>query len=240
MLGLVGALLLAALRCDAALVLPAGSFRVSLPPQQTSLLFSSAATPRFGRLPPLRLIYYVLRDDAFNDEDRDAIKRQVLSIQEFYGHHGLEIPTEGHVYEVRARADGPQAGDYRDFFEIQEVLESKGLYAPGRTVVFAAFDTGFGSSDGMALTVINSQRVSLRECPAGQGKAWWCGRPLAAHRGGSVHEVGHLLGLAHPEFRYQKILTVMGDHWRLGNDPRTGLLPTEIEHLRRRYTMSVR
>lgn len=199
-----------------------------------SLTFSSTPVPRFGRTPPLRLIYYILPDDAFSDENRGAIRRQVRRIQDFYAHFGLEVPVEDRVYEVRASTDDPLT---RSFYGIMDILVERGLYEAGRTVVLTDFDIGRGGKDQMALTSINSLKVDHRVCPGGKGRAWWCGRPLSAHRGACVHEVGHLLGLDHPS-ELQGVgnaWTVMGDHWRFGDDPRTGLLPGEIDILRRRF-----
>lgn len=227
---ILAALLLATSRC-------AASFRVDASSSaRPELNLSSGQAIPFGSTPPLRLIYYIQRDDAFNDEDRDAVNRQIRLIREFYGRFGLEVITEDRVHEVRARVAGHEA---RSYGEIERHLDSLGLYAPGRTVVFADFDIGLGSVGRMALTVINDQRVDRRECPDGKGRAWWCGKPLSAHRGGCVHEVGHLLGLSHPEHGYENHLTVMGDHWRLGNDPGTGLLASEVEILKQRYMIRI-
>lgn len=196
-----------------------------------SLTFSSVPIPRFGRTPPLRLIYYILPDDAFVNEDRDAIRRQVRRIQDFYDHFGLEVAVEDRVYEVRASTDAPLS---RSFYGVMDLLMERGVYAAGRTVVFTDFDVGRGGKDQMALTSVNSLKVDHRVCPGGKGLAWWCGRPLSDHRGGCVHEVGHLFGLEHPSSA-QNPFTVMGDHWKFGNDPRTGLLPSEIDILKRRF-----
>lgn len=229
---LFGALLLVLVGCRAALPASTPSSHIRRVAQD-SLSFASPPAERFGRTPPLRLIYYILPDDTFYDQDREAIARQVHLIQEFYGHFGLEIPTEDHVYEVRASTDGWLA---RDFYGIIDQLVADHLYARGRTVVFADFDAGLGSQDEMALTSITSPRVHFRECPRNHdGRTpWWCGRQPDAHPGGCVHEVGHLLGLKHPDFGWGP-RTVMGDHWQLGRDPRLGLLPADIEILKRRY-----
>ena len=191
-----------------------------------------ARMPGFGRVPPLRLVYYVTADERFEEEDRISIIRQFRIIRDFYLRFGLEIPAEERVYEVRAGGMANQR-DARSFNYVKQLLKLEGIYARGRTLVFTSFDAGLGASGDMAMTLINDRRTLERECPAGRRLAWWCGLPESQHQGGGVHEVGHLLGLKHP--KHDAGLTIMGEHWRLGSDSRTGLLPEEIDFLRGRY-----
>lgn len=114
---------------------------------------------------------------------------------------------------------------------VQALLQRERLYREDATVVFADFDAGLGG--GMALTTINDENTARRECPRSHGgkSPWWCGKSEDAHWGGILHEVGHMLGLRHPE----SSRSIMGAHWRFLRDPAVGLLPGEAESLSRRF-----
>lgn len=221
------------------------SFLVKAPSNPLVLKFNAPRRQIFGRTETMRLVYYATSEYQFDDLDRAAIQRQIRLIQDFYRYFGLEIPVENRVYEVRAGTDSARypEGQY-DYHYIQNLLRKERLYVSGRTIVFAGFDVGLGGN--MALTTINDPNTRSRECPRGHsGKTpWWCGHPESEHWGGIVHEVGHMLGLAHPadhsaaarsESSDDAELSVMGRHWRFLKDPSVGLLPQEIEQLYRRF-----
>lgn len=228
------------------------SFAVREPAEPIPLKLSSPRLAAWGRAPKLRLIYYLTDGQTPNDLDRQTILRELRLIKDFYAHYGLILTNEDSVYEVQGHAqkDIPSERDYHD---IAHALARRNLLLPYRTIVFATFDVGLGRE--MALTGLNDANVAKLECPrAGKGSAWWCGRPEAAHWGGSVHEVGHMLGLAHPDeytasspyafaggtrtYVYDKAdaeSSVMTRHDLFFRHPDNGLLPHEIDLLYRRY-----
>ena len=212
-------------------------------------MISRAIATRFFQPPESSLT----KDSSPNDLDRRTILRKLKLIRDFYAHYGLVIEYEDRVYEVRGEAPADLPVEQYDYRFIKKALERRHLLLPRRTIVFATFDVGLGAE--MALTGLNDANTARVECPRkDKGYAWWCGRPEAAHWGGSVHEVGHMLGLAHPrEFTAQapyrfsdgrgsyvfskedEVKSVMTRHDLFFRHPDNGLLPHEIDALYRLY-----
>lgn len=229
------------------------SFAVREPERPIPLKLSSPSLKTWGHVPAMRLIYYVAEGQAPNDLDRETIRREVRLIKDFYSHYGLVLDTEETVYEILGHDRKELRAAPFSYHAVLKALEEEHLLLPHRTIVFTTFDVGLG--DEMALTGLNDANTAKLECPRpGKGFAWWCGRPEAAHWGGSVHEVGHMLGLAHPDeytaaspydfsggtrtYVYDKSdaeRSVMIRHDRFFRHRDNGLLPHEIDLLYRRY-----
>jgi hypothetical protein len=229
------------------------SFAVRVPDDPIPLKLSSPRLEPWGHTPKLRLIYYVADGQTPNDLDRRTILRELKLIEDFYAHYGLSGRHEDVVYEVQGRAQKDLPVEQYGYYYIKKALERRWLLVPYRTIVFTTFDVGLGAE--MALTGLNDANTAKVECPrAEKGYAWWCGRPEAAHWGGSVHEVGHMLGLAHPDeytaespyvfstgtgtYVYDEAdaeKAVMIRHDRFFRHPDNGLLPHEIDLLYHRY-----
>lgn len=248
------ALLLAATLCrplGAAAPEPAG-FPASAPEDPLELRLDAPKTAVWGRTPPLRLIYYAAGNARLNDLDRRTILRELKLIRDFYDHYGLALQYEERVYEVQGETPKDLPAKQYDYYFIKKELSRRKLLVPRRTIVFTTFDVGLGAD--MALTGLNNRHTAKLECPRpGRGNAWWCGRPEAAHWGGSVHEVGHMLGLKHPydytadapyafstggSFVFDKrdaLRSVMMRHDLFFRHPDNGLLPHDVDLLYLKY-----
>ncbi len=228
------------------------AFDISAPAEPLKLTLSSPPLSNWGRVPRIRVVYYVTKDQTPDDLDRRTILRELKLIQDFYAHYGLAIEYEDKVYEVLGEAPKDLPVEQYDYYFIKKALERRHLLLPHRTIVFTTFDVGLGGD--MALTGLNDANTAKVECPRKEkGSAWWCGRPEAAHWGGSVHEVGHMLGLAHPKdytaqspYRYadgrtyvysdaDAVKAVMERHDLFFRHPDNGLLPHEVDALFVKY-----
>lgn len=229
------------------------SFPVAEPQARIPLKLGSPRLAAWGHTPTLRLIYYVADGQTPNDLDRRTILRELRLIEDFYAHYGLIVRHENVVYEVQGRAKKDLPVEQFGYYYIMKALQRRKLLLPRRTIVFTTFDVGLGAE--MALTGLNDSNTAKVDCPrAEKGYAWWCGRPESAHWGGSVHEVGHMLGLAHPDEYTVEAPYVFSDgtrtyvwdeadaersvmirHDRFFRHPDNGLLPHEIDLLFRCY-----
>lgn len=235
-----------------AAALEQASFPVSAPQDPLELALASPRLPDWGRTPPLRLIYYAAGNARLNDLDRRTILRELKLIKDFYAHYGLTIQYEDRVHEVQGTTPKDLPAEQYDYRFIKKELSRRKLLIPRRTIVFTTFDVGLGAD--MALTGLNNRNTAKLECPRpDRGDAWWCGRPEDAHWGGSVHEVGHMLGLAHP-YDYTPAApysfstggsfvfderdarrTVMMRHDLFFRNPDNGLLPHDVDLLYAKY-----
>jgi hypothetical protein len=229
------------------------SFAVREPADPIPLTLSSPRLAAWGHTPKLRLIYYATDGQAPNDLDRRTILRELRLIKDFYFHYGLIVTTEDMVFELRADSPNESSAKQHSYHAIMDDLQRRQLLIARRTIVFTTFDVGLGAE--MALTGLNDANVAKLECPRpGKGFAWWCGRPEAAHWGGSVHEVGHMLGLSHPDvytstspyvfsggagtYVYDQAdaeKSLMIRHDLFFRHPDNGLLPHEIDLLYHQY-----
>jgi len=227
-------------------------FLVGVPDDPLELVLAAPKLAVWGRTPPLRLIYYAHGNATLNDLDRKTIQRELKLIRDFYAHYGLVIQYEDRVHEVQGNTPKDLPVEQYDYYFIKKELERRKLLVPRRTIVFTTFDVGLGAD--MALTGLNNSNTAKFECPRPErGNAWWCGRPEAAHWGGSVHEVGHMLGLTHPYdytaaapysfstgglFVFDKrdaARSVMMRHDLFFRDPDNGLLPHDVDLLYGKY-----
>lgn len=230
----------------------AATFPITAPAEPLELKLSVPALPEWGRTPPLRVIYYVTKDQTPNDLDRATIMRSLELIRAFYAHYGLAIEYEDVVHEVLGKAPLDLPVEQFDYSYIKKALTTLGLLVPRRTIVFTTFDVGLGAE--MALTGLSNANTAKADCPReGKGSAWWCERPEKDHWGGCVHEVGHMFGLAHPSDFTEKapyrfidgrayvfsrddgVKSVMKRHDRFFRHPDNGLLPHEVDVLKRRF-----
>lgn len=235
-----------------AAALERASFPASAPEDPLELKLAAPKTAVWGRTPPLRLIYYAAGNASLNELDRRTILRELKLIRDFYAHYGLAIQYEDRVYEVQGTTPKDLPAEQYDYYYIKKELSRRKLLVPRRTIVFTTFDVGLGAD--MALTGLNNRNTAKLECPRpDRGDAWWCGRPEAAHWGGSVHEVGHMLGLAHPyeytadapysfstggSFVFEKRdarRSVMMRHDLFFINPDNGLLPHDVDLLYGKY-----
>lgn len=253
MKGLALGALLCAISASAASSPGGAAFEVRSPEQPLKLELASPRLPAWGRTPELRLIYYTTDGVTPNDVDRATILRELQLIKDFYAHYGLIVRHEPRVYEVRAVVPKDLPAEQRDYYFILKELKKRDLLLTRRTIVFTTFDVGLGAE--MALTGLNDATVRKLECPRPEkGPAWWCGRPEAAHWGGSVHEVGHMFGLSHPdeftaknpyifadgktEYVYCESdakKSVMKRHDQFFRHPDNGLLAHEVDALYRKF-----